>query len=45
MMDALPRTTLVTNILQTPDTSAALRKLQRELDHFTDLAVELVAGR
>lgn len=32
----------MTNILQGPDASAALRKLQRELDHFTDLAVELL---
>jgi len=32
----------VTHILQGPDASAALRKLQRELDLFTDMAVDLL---
>ena len=32
----------VTNALQGSDASAALRRLQRELDHFTDMAVELL---
>jgi len=32
----------VTNILQTSDPSATLRRLQRELDHFTDMAVDLL---
>jgi serine phosphatase RsbU (regulator of sigma subunit) len=32
----------VTNILQGTDASAALRRLQRELDHFTDIAVDLL---
>src|SRR6187455_411914 len=32
----------VTNIVQGSDPHAALRRLQRELDHFTDMAVELL---
>jgi serine phosphatase RsbU (regulator of sigma subunit) len=32
----------LSNTLQNSDPSAALRRLQRELDHFTDLAVELL---
>jgi serine phosphatase RsbU (regulator of sigma subunit) len=35
----------VTNILQGTDGSAALRRLQREIDHFTDMAVELLLPR
>jgi serine phosphatase RsbU (regulator of sigma subunit) len=34
--------TVVTNIVNSPDPNAALRRLQRELDHFTDIAVELL---
>jgi serine phosphatase RsbU (regulator of sigma subunit) len=32
----------VTDIVHSSDPSAALRRLQRELDHFTDMAVELL---
>jgi serine phosphatase RsbU (regulator of sigma subunit) len=32
----------VTNTLQTSDAHAALRRLQREIDHFTDMAVDLL---
>src|SRR3954454_9145817 len=32
----------VTHIIQSSDASATLRRLQRELDHFTDMAVELL---
>jgi serine phosphatase RsbU (regulator of sigma subunit) len=41
MMNARPGFPL-SNTLQNSDASAALRRLQRELDHFTDLAVELL---
>ena len=34
--------TPVTDILHGPDSGADLRRLQRELDHFTDMAVELL---
>src|SRR5688572_11268065 len=37
-----PRASSVTNTLQNSDAHAALRRLQRELDHFTDMAVELL---
>jgi hypothetical protein len=43
MIETLPTPTEnVTNIVQGSDAHAALRRLQRELDQFTDMAVDLL---